>query len=1837
MALAIFSFSNCKKTIKNSVMSDNLRQYIYAYSGGTISRAEKIKIKLTFPPNISKKGEPIPNGILEINPSVKGVAVWEDETSISFKPEVWLKSGTSYNVSLNLKKLYGEVTPGAEKFSFQTETKKLDYEILQDGFALSSSDKNIQSLKGIIHTSDLVRKGDLSGMISAKFDGKNLDVEINGNEEGDQFGFLVKNIQRTERSAKLEVFGDGKKWGVSSHKKFEIQVPSLKDFQLVEATPGEEDEQYVNLFFSDPIDPNQTLNGLIRVDTMVGDYKFAVDGFKVKVYTPRRVSGNRLIIVDPGIRNADGKSMALRSEYTINFPDINPEVRLLGKGVILPDGVAFKLPFEAKNLNAVDVEVFKIFNNNILLFLQSNELNEYESLERVGRVVWHGKVSLDHKNSWTRYALDLNKMVAQDPTAIYQVRIGFRASYAKVSCDQSNISKNNVQEDPNFPLGMDENYESFMDDYYGPEGYFDDYSWENRDNPCYKEYYHTERFVRRNLFSSNIGLIVRQGTDRSIFGVATDLKTSEPMSGVKMEFFDAQLQSLGTFDTNSEGIVEGNIPKGIPFAVVATKGNERAYLRMTDGSSILTSSFDVEGVAPQKGLKGFIYSERGVWRPGDTMHLDFVLNDIQSTLPQNQPILLEITDARGQLYHRSIQPKPQGGITYFPVALRGDVPTGKWSATLKVGGGVFTKSLLVETVKPNRLKVNLEFPKKELTESVERGTLNASWLTGLNAGSLKANVEATFKVGVTEFPKFKDYSFTDPARMGNFGTSVIFDGNLSSEGKSNISLSLPKSNCPGKMMVNLQTKVFEPGGEFSSDYQTISYSPFQTYIGIQTPKNKYGEPRLDEGKPGILKVASLTAQGNPQSNKSVQVIVYKVNWRWWWDTDENDLAGFQEGTGYTQVLNTKTVTGSNGLSTVNFTPSTWGRYFIRVCDEDGGHCSGTFVYAGYPYQEDGDNIQGRQQAAMLPFAADKEVYQIGETVSLKIPETKAGRVLVTLETGTKVIRHFWKEAKEGESILSFKVEEDMAPNVYAHLTLIQPHAQAINDQPIRLFGIIPIKVENKNSHIVPKIIMPDVLKPEQKFSVEVKESSGKAMSYTLAIVDEGLLDLTRFKTPNAHEYFFAREALGVKSWDIYDYVLGVFGAGLERVLSIGGDGFGTHGNNANKNPMANRFKPVSMHLGPFTLAQGATGKHSITLPNYVGSVRVMVVASGNNSYGSTDKTVPVKKALMVSASIPRVLSPGETFRLPVTVFALESKVKNVNLKFSESAGLLLLTSQGEKNLQFSKVGDQISYFEVKAANKEGIAKIKIQGVGGGESAYEEIEVDIRNPNPIIVQSNEILVAPGKSMNTNIAPIGSGGSNSATIEVSSLPPLDLEKRLKYLIEYPYGCVEQTTSGAFAQLYLDKLVDLNNEQISKTKTNISAAISSLQKFQTNEGGLGYWPGDQIASGWGTTYAGHFLLEAKKAGYSVPDQFLSKWMSFQKALAQKWDPILMATDYGERADLEQAYRLFTLALGRSPELGAMNRLRESKNLSLTASWQLAAAYAMAGKNEIANKMVQGLSSSPKPYLETGGTYGSDSRDRALMLQTTVLLKDSKRSNQLAREVSKDLSSSGWYSTQTLAQSMVAMAAFAAQNPIQSNMTFQYKLGSKASFVNAASSKPIFQFQIPGGSLSGLQLKNTGKGQLYVRIIKKGKPNTGEIVESIAENLVMSTEFTDTKGNKLDISNLKQGMDFFVKVNVSNPDSKGTDYKELALTQVFPSGWQIVSKTDSENGSYDYRDIRDDRVHTFFDLNRRESKTFIVRLNATYVGQFFKPPFLCEAMYDSSIRASGKGEWIRVGSDLK
>ena len=1853
LLLMIVSFSSCTRTQKDIIPSAEYAPYVNAYTGGVISQNSTIRIELTHEQPMVDLNNELKENPFSFSPSLKGKAYWVSNNTIEFVPEEGtLKPGSLYECTFQLGK-FVEVDKKLKEFNFSFRVQERNFTLSIEPLPITDAQPDEINIKGEICFSDIVKKEEVEKILTAK-DGNNKSypVEIIPTDNLTRYQFCINQVPRDTEDYQLTITANGSPARIDQTQSEEVLIPAKDSFRFLSATRIDEPENGIEVVFSAPLSDTQDLKGLIEIPELSSSV-FQIKENRVFIYFEANQLSKLTLNIHEGVKSSQGKTLG--TSHSISFSEINlkPQVEMLTTAAILPDSKSLIIPFRAVNLYAVDLSVIRIFENNVLMFMQTNSLASANELRRSGRLVykktlWLGKDTSKDIHNWENYSIDLAGLIRQEPGAIYRVILSFRQEYSAYPC--GGVDNQDIKfADNNTPDGLmkvsgsalseaDEAVWDTPEAYYYYNGGTMDWSvyrWKERDNPCHPSYYmNSDRAAACNVFASNLGMIVKRNSLNKLWIAVSNILDTNPVGKAQVTVYNFQLQPIGKGETNGEGFVEIS-SKGTPFIVVAEAEKQKAYVRVVDGEEQSVSRFDVGGKEIQKGLKGFIYGERGVWRPGDTLHISFILEDREKRIPDKHPVALEIYNPKGQFYTKMISTQGMNGFYTFDVPTQAGDPTGLWNAYIKVGGTTFHKGLRIETIKPNRLKINLTLPKiLQSTDKNVTAPLASAWLTGATASKLKAKVEMSLSKVNTQFKNYGQYIFNDPATDFTTIKTDVFDGILNAEGKAGVTLKVPAAtNAPGMLNATFTTRVFEPGGDASIYTQSIPFSPFVSYVGINLnqPKGKY----IETDKDHVFDIVTVNSQGQPVNRSNLEYKIYRISWSWWWENSDESFGTYINNSSITPVASGKLQT-SGGKTTFKFRvdyPS-WGRYLVYVKDKDSGHATGGTIYVDWPESRGRSNKTDPSGIKMLTFSLDKDSYEIGETATAIIPAAAGGRALVSIENGSSVLHREWIEVtNEGDTKYTFEITPEMAPNVYLHISLLQPHAQTINDLPIRMYGIAPVFVTNRQTVLQPQIQMPEVLRPETDFNVTVSEKSGKPMTYTLAIVDDGLLDLTNFKTPDPWNEFYSREALGIRTWDMYDNVLGASAGAYSSLFSVGGD--------ATLKPAdakANRFKPVVKFIGPFYLEKGRQQTHTLKLPMYVGSVRAMVVAGQDGAYGNAEKTAFVRTPLMLLSTLPRVLSIQEEITVPVNVFAMEKQVKNVTVSLQASGGGVQIEGSHQQSLTFNRPGDQLVFFTLKTGNKTGKATIKLTASGGGQQTKETIEIEVRNPNPIVTLRSSEWIETGQNKELSYQLGSLSANNLIKLEVSRIPSVDISRRFDFLYNYQHHCTEQLTSKALPLLFIAQFKTIDTREAEKIKANVQEAIRQIYARQLPNGGFVYWPGNAVADEWISSYTGMFLTLAQEKGYAVHANVLNKWKRFQRAAAQNWRMPQEANNWQQwQSELQQAFRLYTLALAGAPEYGAMNRMKEQPGLSIQAKWRLAAAYALTGKMKPAEELVYNAETTVIPYSSMNQIYGSSDRDEAMILETLLLMNRERDALQQAKVVSKNLSQENWFSTQSTAFALMAMGRLAEKLSGSLDFTWTWN-GKQQPAVKSA--KAVFEKEISTSPKSGtVAVKNQGKGALSVDLITRTQL-LNDTLPAISDNLRMDIRYASMDGKPMSVNDIRQGTDFTAIASISNT-SGTTDYTNLALTHIIPSGWEVYNErmtvpeaepqetTDSSgnvSGQYTYQDIRDDRVLTYFNLRRGETKIFTIRLQATYAGNFILPAVQCEAMYDVNVQARSK-----------
>lgn len=1811
--------------------------FVEAFTSGRISRFSPIYI--FFNQDIPVEMQTVENARkwVSISPKVDGKFSYENNKILVFTPNTTFERDRTYEVDVDLSHWFETDRENARfRFSFATVPPVLrgHWEALD-----LAGRPDAYNFKAVFYTSDredpktveaairFNRKGNAVWTHSA--DGKKHLLSLHDVVASKEMEVLTADVVKNESGWKEEQL-------------FAQPIPAAGEFQVYHVAYKTTPERYVEVTFTQAIDRDQDLRGL----AFVGENSNAlpvVEGNKLKLYPDPNAQGALNVHVNYQVRSQSGLQLPKDLYSQITADDNLPAIRFIGNGVIIPQSDQLTVPFQAVNVRGVVVRVIKILQQNVGQFLQQNNMDGGAELMQVGRPIARKTLFLDEMGNadlsrWNTFSLNLNQLIQPEPGAIYRIEMSFNRNLSAYPCPEGNeISKAEW-------LAQDILKLQAESDQFDEGGYYyfrndmdwSDYDYKERDNPCSDSYYFNRSVIAKNILATNLGLMASAGEDGKMHVSVHNLLTTAPEKGVKVELFNYQRQSLGNGTTGADGRTTIEPKGGKPYYVMASQGNQRSYLRVDNGSALSMSAFDVSGEVIQKGLKGFIYGERGVWRPGDTLHLAFMLSDKQQSLPVHHPVTMELFNPLGQLYQSKTVTKGEGGIYIFDMPTDPDVPTGSWNARVTVGGASFDKRLRIETIKPNRLKIDLNFGSKVLVRNKPiDARLHLQWLQGAIAHRLKYDIQGMFVPMQTTFAGYPDFCFDDPTKNFHSEESGLIKGTTDDRGDATIDARLEVGkSAPGMLAGNFVVKAYEESGDFSLNASRVIYSPYLRYVGIKAPDQKE-KKQLETDRTYHYQVAVVDYEGKPVPNAVAEVQIYKVYWYWWWSANREQLAEFMSRSHHEPIRSFVVETDTQGRASFNYQVNRddWGTYLITVRDrQNNGHRTGVLNYYDWPDNNGRRDIDGTDKAMQLNFKLDKEKYRPGEMMSVVFPSSAGSRAVISIENSVSVLSVTEAVCQEKETTVELPVTAEMQPNAYVHITLIQPHGVTKNDMPIRLYGVMPVFVDSPESHLTPVIHAPDEIKPEMPYEITVSEQSGREMAYTLAVVDEGLLDLTRFKTPDPWAAFYAREALGVRSWDLYNYVLGAYGGRIEQMFSIGGD------DALNKGPKAivNRFKPVVRFDGPFVLKKGEKRTHRYEMDNYNGRVRIMVVSGNGTAYGSAEKSMLVRSPVMILGTLPRVIGVNEEMVVPVTIFATQDNIGEVNVSVTTSDLVEVVGSQTQ-TVHFSKIGDKLVNFRVRVKDKPGVASIKLQARSGVGKAEYKVDLDIRAIRNRQVSITPVTLQAGKEWQESISLPGLPGTNRVELEMSNVPSVNLSVRLDYLKDYPHACLEQLVSSAFPNLYIGDFTEQNESCRLDAQRKVKEVIDRLRAYQLPDGAMSYWPGLSSSSGWATVYAGHFMFAAQDRGFLVPDAMRKSWLFNQGKMAREWKPV--TGNYESSEEMTQAYRLYVLTLAQSAEVGAMNRLKENTRLHPVSRWLLAAAYATIGKKEVANRLLTETSDLPEWRVRSAYdvTFGSEYRDRAIQLQTLCLLNRGEEAASIARKLAAALSSKTYMSTQTTAYVLIALSKYIDRYKVSGALDFAYRYGSESEEVSTEKNiwTKVLSEKADKGEL--LTLTNRTQSTIFARVVATGEVDAGDETAS-SNGVELAVSYLDLNGKPIQLDGMSQGTNFSAIVTVKNP--MPNTLSNLVLTQIFPSGWEILNtrfiapdSVTSYPANVSYQDIRDDRVYSYIDLLPAGRQTIIkINLYAAYAGMFRLPAVVCEAMYDEWIRANTEGRKVVV-----
>ena len=1796
-------------------------QLVKSVTSGFINPDDVIRVQFQRPMvRKNQWNQALSKPVFTFTPTVDGKAYWQDSLTLLFKPNRPLEYRHKYNGVLDLNALLPGTGGKAEPLHFTVTTIGREIRILQADFRLVDDRKADRVLlQGKISFNTETDPALVKKAVTLRSAGRRIKLNWQTAKDGREFRFESEEIIRDRKEKIFDLRVDDRLLDLSAPYTRSFTLPAVNAFKITDIIVDSEGRQpQIKIVFSDRLQPYQDITGFIRIQPDL-DIKLNVLNDAIIVRGDFEHGKEYTVRILPGIRSRWATALKKAFSETVRFEDMLPEIRFANEGVYLPSDNQKKILFQSVNVKSVNLRIIKVFDNNLGQFLQMEQLNgarerrdEFSyNIDRVGVEVAKQKLEIGEKrNRWLQHEIDLNALIPSDRRGLYLLELGFKKEDMLYDTSQRNLR-----------------YRRYSDDWY-------------YNDPASYGYVYAHGRLFKPLILSDLGLTCKSGGKQHIVYV-NNLLTTEPVSGAQVELRTYQNQLVGQKTTDAQGIARFDKVEEKVFYVTAEKDDQRSVVQPLNMAWNL-STFDTDGLeAGQDGLRAFIYTERGVYRPGDPVNISVIVRNEKGSFPDNHPVTAIIYNPRKQEVYRRIIRQAKDG--FYTFRFQGDMqdPTGVYRVEIQAGGQTFTRQLRIETVVAERIKIKMQPRPQTLMPRDKRLTvqLEAAYLFGAPASGLQAELSMNISPAIYLFKKFKGFTFSSQTTVFSATEYSLFSGVLDTQGKAAVKWDVPKfSGAPGPLTGILKARVLEKGGRSSKQRLRLEIHPYKYYVGLQKPDLPYRYART--GQKINIAVILVTPAGDTAPGRSLTYRIYRSRSHWWWEYDSRQQYQLRyKSARSTELLEEGTLVSGSTPVTLSFTPDERGEYLVEV-QENGskGHTASLFISA-YPW---GEGPTGGDEAGLLTLRTDRKMYQIGETARITFPVAAEARILFTLEKGDRVLESRWltPPASGNEMEITVPLRKEMLPNVYASVSVIQPHAQTRNDRPIRMYGVVPILVEDPSTRQNLIIGVKDILRPEQPFRVDIQTADGKQAQLTMAVVDEGLLSLTDFKTPDPWRYYYGKQRLGVLTDDLYSLVIGANKGDIFRTFSIGGAMMDMQMRTAlPEQPKAQRFKPVCLFKGPVFTDQNGHIAFNLDMPNYVGAVRVMAVSANGTHYGHAEKTVPVKTALMVVPTLPRVIGPQDEFVLPVSVFAMQDDVKEVTVSLKVTSPLKGMGPM-QKRIRFGESGQKDLHFRLQAANAVGVSKIEITASAEQYRARYDTELSVRASSPRITKTFTETLKPGEEKRFTVPADGIEGTNRAVISVQRRPNFQFSRRILWLIRYPYGCIEQTVSSAFPQLYLQKFIPRSRAAKRDIDKNINETIARLQKFVLPNGGFAYWPGGRSASEWGTIYAGHFMIEAQKLGYNVPAELLQNWLRYVERRNREEEANRMI----------RVYRMYVTALAGKAPIGAMNVLKENEfeKLSDVQRWLLAAAYKLAGVDDIAERIAAGSGVTVQDYQEFGATYGSGLRDKAMILEQMVLFEQWNKAHALADELATALAAGQWYSKQTTGYALLALGKYlkATEGEEEEKTLSGTIILPDGREVPFKTNDIAYQLEMDKGFGGKVRLKLDGSSNVeraFAVLEWSGVParSSGTTEQ---HNISLTVDWLDEDGNRIDPRFLKQGQVFWGHFRVQKPANYGVVIEELALVQILPAGWEIENTRLSgerqppwmrswRTGREEYLDIRDDRIMWFFDLGSYEKqKDFTVKLTAVTEGRFQLPATVVEAMYNRSYRASRAGMLVDI-----
>ncbi len=1811
---------------KKQELSDHqlVENYLIAYTRGTISSQEALKyiFKSSLPGEIEDW-----NKYFSISPKIEGDWDVLDGNQLVFVPKESFKNGENYTAHLKLSALNSNEFKKDLVLPFQIVKQYLNVDL--EGIEVKG-DENYQYVLNAT-SADKVDAEKLRACIFS--DSKEIRISPLGDR---QFKVIVEYDNDLSDKSKIEWSGKAiNAEGEGSIKMFEVE--DFKKFGVLFDQYIAASNQF-KLYFSRRLDPNQNLSGMIQVEGKPINPEIR-DNI-IEFYLDDQSNKEEIkITCSKGIQAITGEKLASNLNFTIQTPMVKPAAEFVDKSNYIPSSQEVKIPIRTRNLKSIEIKIIEIPQENIRHYLAWNSIQHHnmDQIFRLGVPVYVEELALNplgkNTGEWEHYGIDLTDKFKRTAGSLYAISLHFGPQNTRLICDESfrelDLSSSLDLELNKWEKSAKRGYYDYYS--YGRNGYY--YQWRERDDPCKISYYLRGNEEILQVQASDMGVIVKQGED-NVSIAAVDLVSLEPIQNAKVELFNFQGIEMFSGTTDHQGF--SSFQKRDHAAVASIENNgQKVFLSLLQDNANDLSAFPISGTSGSK-RDLFVYTNRGVWRPGDSIYLNLMVNGRTSNLPAGIPLVFEFYDHKGVLIDREKQFHEKGKYLYsFSTKTDLNAKTGNYQAKLKVGAELINKTIPIETVKPNDIEIKYTINNEQdriIKDNSFKGKAKLSYLNGFVVKGAKVELNNSISKWNKPFPKWANYSFSLNKELpDNIPLNVSsLDGN----GVLEVNSSMDLKKLMSRSRMRLEAKINLQGGGVNQEVQSFRIDPFEHYVGILKRKGRAWRGCLDFDKGQLdLPIVILNRDGElAQGNRNVRIILRKHRKSWWMDQYSLSRRSYYKSKSSWEELSNQTITVRNGKAAFQHLEEEFGRgVFEIVCEDiESGHQS------SYHYNVYSDNARAdaTNSPDQLWVEQSKDESTVGEEVILKFPEFTKARALISIEQGDRIIETFWMKLSPNNRELSVYPDESWYPGVHIHISLLQPYGEQNNDRPTRMYSVQKLKVQQRKIALEPVLKLPESAEVQKAFDIAVSEKGGKPMQYTLAVVDEGLLNLSGFKTPDPKKHFEGHMALQVGTWDIYKLLMNKFKGNFAAILNIGGD----DAYEADVLADFNRFKPVLKFFGPYTLNKGEVERHKVDLGNYAGKVRVMLVACTDKDFASKEEFIRVKSPLMLQTQFPRSLNLEDELSLPVTVFRENEKIKNVVLKVkSDESRVELVKPSVQMNF---KDNQDLTKVPIKVKGIPGKLKFTLNVEGSGKKMEETTDIMVNFPNAYTSITETASLNEGEEWNKKIETLPFPDYAKHKIIVSGLKLPKITEYAEDLIRYPYGCLEQTVSAGFSQLFLDDILELTPIQKQDRERYVGATIAKLKSFQNSQGRFATWRSGSYYHSWSEIYTGYFMQEARNKGFQVPNEMWNSWLKKQRDVAEKWSVHEASSKWIQlNEEMIQAYRLFVLAKGGKPVMSAMNRLSKSMSPQQLTFMLLAGAYQLAGFDEKANQLLNTALVEKENSAFSYYTYGGSGRNLALIVDVISTFENKKELlEKYYFYMVEKLNNSYYANTQTKAHAFLACSRYLNKNKasFQNEIHFEVDIDGTKEVYRKSYWEPLRIILDKEFFDKDIEVNNLGKSDIVVDHIKRFVPRERikrNESQEISMNVSLANTNLNTLGSPLKLNAAEEQM---YRVTVTNTGP--IEQKNLALNLKMPSGFELinprVNKTVKfpDQASYEHQDYRDDRVYTFFSVGPNDSKTFYFKATAAFEGKFVQPAIVCEHMYNGDVKAIVKSNTVII-----